>query len=167
MSSQQSAVIISGFICSGQADLLKQGTHGGYQVINLESTSFQTNPTTKAQRTPADFAKAYIAKIAEYSNKKVILMVSTHPEIRDEMCKRGLKYTLVYPGLACKAEWLGRIEKQAGKGKLYKTFNDDWKTFVEGLGKGTPTEVQKGAKRVVLGAGGSLTKAIDGIIKNA
>ena len=83
------------------------------------------------------------------------------------MCKQGLKYTLVYPDAKCKAAWLGRLEKRAGKDALYNIFDKNWAVFVGGLDKGYVTESKKGAKRVVLGSNQYLSDVIDTVIKNA
>lgn len=83
------------------------------------------------------------------------------------MCKRGLKYTLVYPNIREKAEWLRRLEKRAGKDSLYNIFDKHWIVFVGGLDKGYAIESKKGAKRVMLNKDQYLTHVVDGIINGA
>ncbi|KAK3986117.1 hypothetical protein QBC44DRAFT_361771 [Cladorrhinum sp. PSN332] len=165
--SSQTAVIISGFACIGKSQLGKSGTYKGYKVVDLDSSGFTVDPKTKVKRSIPDFVSAYIKEILKYAKMKVILMVSTHQEIRDEMCDKGLKYTLVYPSATCKAAWLGRLEKRAGKDGLYNIFDKNWTAFVSGLDKGYANESKKGAKRQVLGSNQYLTHVIDDVIKNA
>ncbi|KAJ0119962.1 hypothetical protein J7T55_000812 [Diaporthe amygdali] len=168
MASTQKAIIISGFACIGKSSLGGQsGIYKGYKVVDLDSSGFTADPKTKVKRTPAEFVKYYIAQILKLATQKIILMVSTHQEIRDEMCKRGLKYTLVYPSAACKAAWLGRLEKRAGKDGLYNIFNKNWAVFVGGLDTGYETEKKKGAKRQVLNKDQYLVHVIDNVMKNA
>ncbi|KAK4168476.1 hypothetical protein QBC43DRAFT_360383 [Cladorrhinum sp. PSN259] len=161
---KQTAIIISGFACIGKSKFSGLKTYQGYEIVDLDSAGYTVDPKTKVKRDSKTFVEAYIKDILAYAyrpaNKKVILMMSTHLEIRQEMCKRGLKYTLVYPqpGAECKGAWLTRLRERAGEDALYKFFADKWAFLIDGLENGFTTfESKAGATRVRLGKDDYLT----------
>ena len=55
-----------------------------------------------------DFPYNYIEHIKNNIGKADIILISSHASVRDTLDKEGIDFTIVFPDVSCKAEWVGR-----------------------------------------------------------
>ena len=83
------------------------------------------------ERNP-DFPANYIKHIKENIGKYDYIFVSSHASVRKALDENGIIFTIVYPELSCKAEWIGRCfirdksgESGCGADLMYKNW-EQW-----------------------------------------
>lgn len=79
-----------------------------------------------------DFPNNYIKYIKENIGKYDCIFVSSHKSVREALDAEGIDFTIVYPEMVCKEEWIGRCfirEKNGEDGcsaeVMYNNF-DEW-----------------------------------------
>lgn len=88
-------MIITGYPGIGKTTLAKKDN-----VIDLESSLFKSMP---------NWANSYIT-IANYlSNQGKVVMVSSHPEVLEEIILNSKNAYLIYPSLELKNEWINKV----------------------------------------------------------
>ncbi|KAK4031283.1 hypothetical protein C8A01DRAFT_21477 [Parachaetomium inaequale] len=122
----QQAIIISAFACSGKSWLSQHAKQLGYTVVDLDSSAFSFRNGT---RNP-NFLQDYIAEIRSKAQQKIILLVSTHDEVRKALVDSRLWYALVYPKKTLKKEWLQRMVARGSPPQLVAIFDKNWDLFI-------------------------------------
>lgn len=82
-----------------------------------------------------DFPNNYIQNIKDNLNTYDYIFVSTHEWITNLLDDNNLDYTLVYPKMKCKCEWLGRIYVQDTSSSLINIINKNWDVLIHKLDK--------------------------------
>lgn len=94
----------------------------------------------KKVRNP-DFPKNYIEHIKNNIGKYDCIFVSSHASVREALDKEGINFTIVYPRLGCKDEWVGRCfsrEKNGENGCSAEIMYNNWGQWIsecEGVGR--------------------------------
>lgn len=163
----QKAVIISAFACSGKTYFTQNAEKLGYTVLDLDSSNYGWTKDKDGKKVRSKtFAQEYIDDIVAKATgpkatNKTILLVSTHPEVRNVLPEKGLRYSLVYPKKALKTEWLDRMRDRGSPESLLGIFNDNWDSFIG------QCKESNNCTHYTLGRGQYLSTIVDNILKHS
>jgi hypothetical protein len=122
--------IIAGFPGVGKS-YIKNNT----DIYCHDSDSSVYSWKEKGVRNP-DFPNNYIKHIKEVLNDwegPDYMFVSTHAEVREALKSNGLPFTVVYPAISLKAEYMQRyIDRGSPKGFI-DLMSANWEMFIKGL----------------------------------
>lgn len=127
--------IFNVFPVSGTTYATKKLTEEGYKVLELDSSEYSHKyynfsvddykvNRVKNPSFPQNYIKAIKDAIGEYD----FIFISTHREVREELEKNNIRYSLVYPNYSMKNEWVGRCYLKGDKELCDKLANnwDQW-----------------------------------------
>jgi hypothetical protein len=80
-----------------------------------------------------NFPANYIQHIKENISKYDYIFVSSHKAVREALDSEGIDYTIVHPGVDCKAEWIGRCylrEKNGESGCTADVLYNNWEQWL-------------------------------------
>lgn len=121
--------IISAFPACGKTFFCKH--HSG--VLDSDSSRFSwlkdEDGNNTRVRNPA-FPDNYIEHIKENIGKVDIIFVSSHKEVRDALERNNLPYTLVYPDISLKEEWIRRLKARGDDEGFINFISENWETFI-------------------------------------
>lgn len=129
--------VISGFPGVGKSVLT---SNSNFIVLDSDSSSFSWSE--KGIRHP-DFPANYMAHIQENMGAFDYILVSSHDIAREALKESGIEYTLVYPDMELKEEYVERY-KARGNNEGFVTFiSENWPSFISNIEKETfPTLVK-------------------------
>ncbi|KAI2602283.1 hypothetical protein GGR54DRAFT_645193 [Hypoxylon sp. NC1633] len=156
MKVSQQSIIIAGWPCVGKSWLASRSEIKGYRIVDLDSSKFSF--LADGKRNPR-FVDDYTEAINSKINDKVILMVSTHQEIRQTLTNLNLWYALVMPGQELREDWIQRMVER-GTPHMVPYFRENWDVLVAGCLE------QQGCHRILLESTKYLVDVIDGIIES-
>ena len=127
--------IFSVFPVSGTTYATKKLTEEGYKVLELDSSEYShkyynfsvDDYKVKRVKNPS-FPQNYIKTIKDAIGEYDFIFISTHREVREELEKNNIRYSLVYPNYSMKNEWVGRCYLKGDKELCDKLANnwDQW-----------------------------------------
>jgi hypothetical protein len=82
-------------------------------------------------------------------------MVSSHKEVRDELVRNGIEFTLVYPEYKIKEDYIQRYIDRGSPESFIKLLNNNWENWISEL------EEQTGCDKVKLKKGQYLSDVIN------
>lgn len=94
-----------------------------------------------------DFPQNYIEHIKNSLGKHSRIFVSSHQEVRSALIQNEIEFTLVYPDVSLKNEYIERYKKRGSNNSFIKLINDNWDDWISQL------QNQKGCKHIVLKSG--------------
>lgn len=100
------------------------------------------------------FPNNYIEHIKNNIGKADIILVSSHKEVRDALVDNDIKFTLVYPDISIKDEYLQRYKDRNSSESFIKLLDNNWEIWIDELNK------QKGCKKIKLKKGEYLSDVI-------
>lgn len=137
--------IFSVFPVSGTTYATKKLTEEGYKVLDLDSkeyshsyqaivtststnfNSFSTTCNTNFEKNKnPSFPQNYIKAIKEAIGKYDFIFVSTHKEVREDLEKNNIRYSLVYPNYSMKNEWIGRCYLRGDTKEFCDKLANNW-----------------------------------------
>lgn len=127
--------IFSVFPVSGTTYATKKLTEEGYKVLDLDSSEYSHKYYNfsaydyKVDRVKnPSFPQNYIKTIKDAIGEYDFIFISTHREVREELEKNNIRYSLVYPNYSMKNEWVGRCYLKGDKELCDKLANnwDQW-----------------------------------------
>jgi hypothetical protein len=135
--------IYSIFPACGKTWLYEHQKDYGLKILDSDSSQFSWVYTNfdehgnqikgfRKLRNP-DFPNNYINHIKENLGKYDYIFVSTHASVRDALDDAGIAFTIVYPDITCKAEWVGRCfirEKNGETGCGAEVMYNNWHQWV-------------------------------------
>lgn len=135
--------IYSVFPACGKTYLYEHQEDYGVTILDSDSSKFSWIYTDKDEwgedlegfrrlRNP-DFPNNYIKHIKENIGKYDCIFVSSHASVREALDKEGIDFTIVYPEISCKAEWIGRCflrEKNGESGCGPEAMCDNWEQWI-------------------------------------
>lgn len=135
--------VICGFPGVGKSTLF----NSGLKCTDSDSSKFDK----------ADFPRNYIEHIKQQMlrNDLDYIFVSSHDTVRTALIREGIAYTLVYPSLTLKDEYIKRYEQRGSPASFIKLMGDNWTNFIVGCAD------QTGCSRVVLQSGQFLGDVLD------
>lgn len=122
--------VIAGFPGIGKSYYKKKMKDSN--VLDSDSSKFSWDKKDKSKRNP-DFPKNYIEHIKSNIGKVDVILVSTHDEVREELEKNDIKYTLVYPDASLKDEYVERYKDRGSDDKFIKFISDGWDKMIKNL----------------------------------
>ena len=104
------------------------------KVLDSDSSNFSwlkdSEGNNTKQRNP-EFPQNYIDHIKENIGKADIIFVSSHKVVREALESNGIQYTLVYPEIGAKEEWLKRFKNRGDNEGFIKFISDNWDNFIK------------------------------------
>ena len=135
-------LVVSAFPGCGKSHLFRN--KGDKKILDSDSSTFD-----KSQ-----FPENYIKHIKSNIGDVDIILVSSHKEVRDALVDKGIKFTLVYPNMDIKDEYIQRYIDRGNDGKFVELLKQNWKNWVEELNQ------QSGCEKIKLDSGRYLSDVI-------
>lgn len=87
---------------------------------------------SKQHRWSRGFPESYIAQILAHAaiTKDGEILVSTHEEVLDALTANGLEFTLVFPALTLKEEYLERYRQRGDAPQLLDALSKNWSRYI-------------------------------------
>lgn len=97
-------------------------------IIDLESSNFFVD----GERDP-EWYKVYVNIVEDLVKQGFSVFCPTHKALREELYKKGLDYTLIYPSIQIKEDWLERLKNRPMTDKNTRAFEACVKFFDENI----------------------------------
>lgn len=149
------AVLISGFPGVGKSTLVS--TTNEHIFLDSDSSNFSWSNKEKRERNP-DWPQNYIEYINANRDKADGIFISSHKEVRDALVNAGMKFTLVYPSLDMKDEYIGRYVARGNDPQFVELLKANYDTWIQEL------MTQEGCDHVVLQPGQYLSDVVDNVV---
>lgn len=131
--------IISAFPGIGKTTLAKEH----YSVIDLESSNYKwldidsdlpiEQRKGMSKTLNPNFPENYIRDIVSLAREGYIVLISSHKEVRDELNKRNIPFTIVLPSLDTKQEMIDRYIKRGNQENFVTMLENNYETFVNDM----------------------------------
>lgn len=105
------------------------------------------------ERNP-DFPGNYIKHIRENLGKVDIIFVSSHGVVRDALVEAGIKFTLVYPNILLKNEYIKRFQERKSPQGFIDLLDRNWELWT------VECHLQENCEKVELKSGQFITDVI-------
>lgn len=145
------ATIICGFPGIGKTSFSRHG--GELKIVDSDSSSFSWADPKKKVRHP-NWPVNYIDQIKEQRDHSDIILVSSHSVVRDALIEAHIPFTLVYPGLEMKEEYIQRYVQRGNSRRFIQTLRENYSAWIGEL------MAQKECRHVVLQSGEYLSNVI-------
>jgi len=119
------AKVISGFPGIGKSILFQ---HKGTTVLDSDSSLYSW--ISKGVRNP-HFPNNYMERIKSSMNQVDYILVSSHKVVRDALKAEGIEYTLVYPDIELKQEYIGRYISRGSNDAFIDFIYSNWDEFID------------------------------------
>jgi len=149
------AILISGFPGVGKSTLVSNP--GNYILLDSDSSNFSWSNKEKRERNP-DWPQNYLDHIKTNRDKVDGILISSHKEIRDALVNAGVGFTLVYPALEMKNEYISRYVVRGSDLQFVELLEVNFETWIQEL------MTQQGCNHVVLQPGQYLSDVIGNIL---
>ena len=140
------SIIVSGFpgigksvLCDGVREMYMQGI-GDIILMDIESSNFGWYETHDGERKrTSKWEIQYIdyvvqtLKVFERPNKTIVAFVSSHDNVRQELVHRGLEFTVVYPSIDRKEEFLERYRKRGNTEAFINNADTMFGLWINGI----------------------------------
>lgn len=138
--------VISGFPGVGKSFLF---FNQDADITILDSDSSKFSWIREGVRNP-DFPTNYIQHIKAHLGKVDYLFVSSHEVVRDALKENDIPYTLVYPAMELKMEYLARYRDRGSSWEFVSFIDKNWETFIADIERETfPQLIQLGKGKVL------------------
>jgi hypothetical protein len=138
----KATMVISAFPGCGKSHLFRN--KGEKKILDSDSSTFD-----KSQ-----FPQNYIEHIKSNIGGVDIILVSSHKEVRDALVNQGINFTLVYPNMDIKDEYIQRYIDRGNDGKFVDLLKQNWENWVGEL------DQQSGCEKIKLDSGQYLSDVI-------
>ncbi len=101
----------------GYQGIGKSSISGKNNCIDLESGNFWVD-----NNRVDDWYKIYVNIAEHLSNQGYKVFMSSHKVIREELTNRGIEFTVIYPSLKLKEQWINRLQERFDRTKSTKDF---------------------------------------------
>ena len=78
----------------------------------------------------SDFPRNYIEHIKNNIGKFVFVFISSHEEVREALTDNCLYFTLVYPDISLKDEYVRRYKERGSSEFFIKLLEDNWNKWI-------------------------------------
>lgn len=123
--------VVSGFPAVGKSFL---SLRSDIQVLDSDSSNFSW--IEKGVRHP-DFPNNYMQHIKDNIGKVDYILVSSHDVVRKALEDNNIEYTLVYPSIGLKEEYLERYKARGNDEKFISFISEKWNDFISDIEKET------------------------------
>ena len=122
--------IISAFPACGKTYCYKNLQKDFDGIIDSDSSQFSwVVKNGEKQRNP-DFPQNYIKHIKENIGKVEIIFISSHDVVRQALKDNNIEYTLIYPAINQKEEWIKRFKDRGDDDKFINFISNNWSNFI-------------------------------------
>jgi hypothetical protein len=120
----KSTQIIAGFPAVGKslASNMKD-----IEIVDLDSSNFPRQLTVPEQY---QFPNNYITAIKELIGKVDLILISSHQVVRFALKKANLPYTIVYPSIELKNEYIKRFKDRGNDYRFINYISENWSEFI-------------------------------------
>ncbi|CAL1778151.1 hypothetical protein ABNavy71_042 [Acinetobacter phage AB-Navy71] len=80
---------------------------------------------------PANYIRHMKEIIQRHAGENYLVLSSSHAEVRSEMQKIGIPYTLVYPDRSLKDEYIARYKRRGSPEAFIKLMSEKWDDFID------------------------------------
>lgn len=146
-------VIISAFPGCGKTYAFNN-RQDKFRILDSDSSNFKWVKDKDGNNTKElnpEFPKNYIKHIKENIDSCDIIFVSTHKEVRDALRENNMNYTLIYPRVEDKEEYMQRYIDRGSTEDFINIMNTNFEKFINEL------EEEEFPKHVVLPIGSNRT----------
>lgn len=139
-------IVLSAFPGTGKSEIFKRASELGLDAGNLhynEETQGYDLHVTNANGIPvfdsdsskfdkAEFPGNYIKHIQTVLDKyeNVVILVSSHDNVREALREAGIDYYLVYPQIELKADYLQRYTERGSPEAFVTMMDEKWVDFI-------------------------------------
>jgi len=151
--------IISGFPGVGKSYMFNNNSK--LTILDSDSSNFSWVKDDKGNNTSErnpNFPSNYVQHIKENIGKVDIIMVSSHDIVRKSLQDANINYTIVYPDISLKDEYIQRYKDRGSNEGFVTMINKNWSNFI------VETEKETFPKKIVLCEGEFLADVINFII---
>jgi hypothetical protein len=124
--------VIAGFPGIGKSVLFRE--NNGLTVLDSDSSLFSW--IEEGVRHP-DFPNNYMEHIKENIGKADIILVSSHDVVRKALEENEIEYTLVYPSVELKEEYIERYKRRGNNEGFINFISNNWENFIEDIERET------------------------------
>lgn len=122
--------VISAFPACGKTFLFNNEDFvNKYIILDSDSSKFSwiydDNGNKTNIRNP-DFPSNYIKHIKDNIGKVDLIFVSSHSSVREALDKNKIQYTLVYPYIGLKDDWINRCSNRGNDEKFIDVIDKNW-----------------------------------------
>ena len=123
--------VISGFPGVGKSFNYNKENN---DLVALDSDSSKFSWISEGVRHP-DFPNNYMEHIKDNIGKADIIFVSSHDNVRQALQDSNIEYTLVYPAIELKDEYIERYKARGDNEGFINFIGDNWKEFITNIEK--------------------------------
>lgn len=127
------AKVISAFPGCGKTYCFNKYKDSDIKILDSDSSEFSwikdENGNNTKERNP-DFPNNYMNHIKENIGSSDIIFVSSHDIVRSALKESNIKYTLVYPCLGAKEEYLNRYIARGSEENFIKFIKSNYDKFI-------------------------------------
>lgn len=117
--------VISGFPAVGKSYLYNNNKR--LKVLDSDSRKFSWE--SEGVRHP-DFPNNYISHIKRNLGVVDVIFVSSHKVVREALQSNGIDYTIVYPNISLKGEYISRYINRGNDDSFIELLNNNWEEFI-------------------------------------
>lgn len=117
--------VISGFPAVGKSYLYNNNKD--LKVLDSDSSKFSWE--SEGVRHP-DFPNNYIRHIKRNLGVVDVIFVSSHKVVREALENNGIDYTIVYPNISLKGEYISRYINRGNDDSFIEFLNENWEEFI-------------------------------------
>ena len=114
-----SALLISAFPGSGKSHFYKT-YKDDITVLDSDSSTFDKS----------EFPQNYIEHIQENKDEADIIFISSHKEVRDALLEADLDFTVVYPNIELKDEYISRYKDRGNEESFVELLENNWDSWI-------------------------------------
>jgi len=148
----RTAVVVCGFPGVGKTSLFF--AENELTILDSDSTNFSWSDETKTKRNP-EWPQNYIAHIQDAKDSSDLVLVSSHDVVRTALMEAGIPFTLVYPSLDMKDEYIQRYIQRGSNESFVALLEANYEKWIAEL------MAQRGCTHVVLKSGQYLSDVLD------
>lgn len=112
--------VVSGFPGVGKSYLFNKAKEDNLVVLDSDSSKFDKK----------HFPQNYIKHIKENIGKADYIMVSSHDVVRNALMDNDINYTIIYPALDLKDEYIERYKNRGNDEKFINFISNNWDKFI-------------------------------------
>jgi hypothetical protein len=127
--------VIAGFPGIGKSVLFNSDSD--LKVLDSDSSHFSWAIINGEKQRHPDFPNNYMEHIKEYIGKADIILISSHDVVREALKENGIEYTLVYPSVELKEEYIERYKNRGNNEGFVNFISSNWENFIEDIEKET------------------------------
>lgn len=131
----KNTVLISAFPGTGKSHFCH---HSGMVYLDDGSkvwdwTSVTVTDSDSSKFDKKDFPQNYINHIKELMGKLDVICISTHSEVRHALVENGMPFTLVYPDIKLKEEYVQRFRDRGSPHTFITLLSMHWDNWIKQL----------------------------------